>query len=330
MNSSYTPYESLKKWRDNLVATHQFKADELHHFHELVLKKVYAITLEIMISENGLPPCEFTWFMMGSAGRCEQAVISDQDHGIIYEKTSEQASIYFLDFGKRLCLGLHYLGYPYCDGNVMSSNSLWCQSIIGWEEQINNWLDEASWESVRCLIIFFDGRAIAGEAEPVLKLKRLIHQAVEKHPLLLGRFLENTMYIEKSVGLFNHFLTVGHGPYTDCIDLKKTAFFPYVNAIRILAIKENISETSTILRLESLLQIAPYCQNLEIYYANFVHLLGIRLHHASKMKYEEIHYLQVKRLSKGERHALKQILKDGRKLYHYVGSIVNRVIKNEI
>lgn len=329
MISFYTPYKSLKEWRDNNIATYQFSTDELQYFHDTVMKNTFEITLNHMIQDFGHPPCDFSWFVMGSAGRCEQAVISDQDHGIIYEETSRIASVYFLEFGKRLCSGLDYLGYPYCDGNVMCSNPLWCQSKSEWENQIRNWIEEDRWESLRNLLIFFDARVLIGKGQPIQQLKKVIFTTIEIHPFLIRRLFENTMYVEKTVGLFNQLLTESYGPYTGCINLKRKAFFPYVNAIRLLAIIENIDETSTLFRLEILCEQAEHSRNLSHYYDNFKKLLQLRLQEEKTGNYEDVHYLHVKNLSRAEKIEIKQLLMDGRKLHDYTETVIKRKMKNE-
>ncbi|WP_017755475.1 DUF294 nucleotidyltransferase-like domain-containing protein [Calidifontibacillus oryziterrae] len=329
MISFYTPYQLIKEWRDNNIAALQFSTDELQHFHDTIIRNTFEITLNEMIKNFQQPPCDFSWFVMGSAGRCEQAVMSDQDHGLIYEDTSKKTSDYFLEFGKRLCSALDYIGYPYCEGNVMSSNPLWCQSKSNWEDLIYNWIDENSWASLRNLLIFFDARVVIGKEQPIQQLKNIIYKSIEKHPYLIRRLFENTMYIEKAVGIFNQFLTEAYGPYPGCINLKRTAFFPYVNAIRLLAIIENIDETSTLSRLKKLSEQGEHNRNLDPYYENFKKLLQYRLHEEKTSNYEDVHYLQVKNLKKAEKHEIKQLLKDGRKLQRYTESVVNRKMKNE-
>ncbi len=74
-------YDSLKKWRDSEIENHLTDSAQLNHFHDSVMKNVYDIALDRVKKECGKPPCLFSWFVLGSAGRFEQAIISDQDHG---------------------------------------------------------------------------------------------------------------------------------------------------------------------------------------------------------------------------------------------------------
>ena len=129
------------------------------------------IQLAIIRLNKGNPPCEFCWFITGSGGRFEQGIISDQDHGMIFEIYSQENEHYFLELGKEISYGLAHVGYPYCKGNIMSSNPLWCKSLDHWKEQIYMWMEEGSLESIRNLQIFYDARCLTGRNDYLLDLK---------------------------------------------------------------------------------------------------------------------------------------------------------------
>lgn len=326
----FRAFQSIKKWHDDNVLTQQTDTEKLSFCHEYVLKTVFEITLTEMINEYGSPPSEFSWFVMGSAGRGEQAVISDQDHGIIYKNDSDsKAKSYFLKLGERLVSALEYIGYPICDGNVMSSNPIWCQSIKDMETQIKQWINENSWKSLRYLLIFIDARVLVGDGENLHSLKRVVYQAIEKDSSIIARLFENTSYNIKALGVYNQFLTVASGPYTGCIDLKTTAIFPYVNAVRLLAIIENLEVTSTLARLDSLCLLDRYKEELDIHRFHFQKLLDFRLLNADVKNYEDIRYLNVKKLNKYEKRQLKQIYKDLYKLQKFTKKIAQGVMQNE-
>ncbi|MCC3358139.1 DUF294 nucleotidyltransferase-like domain-containing protein [Bacillus sp. REN16] len=329
MQGLLEPYQSIKKWHNDNVLAQQINTDKLHLIHDFVMKNVCEITLKEMMKDYGTPPCEFSWFVMGSAGRCEQAVISDQDHGIIYEEDNESAASYFFIFGKRLVSALDYVGYPLCEGDVMSSNPLWCQSKRDWEIQIKKWIHDDTWKSLRYLLIFYDARVVVGEEKGVQTLKNIIYQTIEKQPSVLVRLLENTKHTVKAIGLFNQFLTVSSGPYTGYIDLKMTALFPYVNAVRLLSIIEKIDSTSTLARMESLCLSDMYVKIMDTHHSNFKKLMYYRLLHDDAKGYESGHYLNIKRLNKLEKLEIKQILKDVGKIQRFSEWMVQGAIKNE-
>jgi CBS domain-containing protein len=317
-------YDSLKNWRESEIEKHLTDSAELNHFHDTVMKKVYEIALERMKEQYGEPPSLFSWFLMGSAGRFEQAIISDQDHGLIYEESDEKSNEYFQKLGKELTSGLHAVGYPYCDGHVMSSNPVWCKSIGDWEAQMTKWLEEESFESIRFLLIFYDARVLIGEEKYVSKLKQQIHKYIETNPHFMERLLENTIHVKKAVGVFQQFLTETHGYHTGSIDLKHSGFFPFVNCIRLFALKEKAASSTTLSRIDELSRFPAYAGELGAYRADFEKLLGYRLkqHQKSTEVYDDVHYLNIKELDKTEKKELKNLLKNGMKLQEYTKSVI--------
>jgi CBS domain-containing protein len=321
-------YMKIKQWRDSEIEKQKSSYD-LNAFHDLIMKQVFEAALKKVNEEAGSPPCQYAWFVMGSAGRFEQAIISDQDHGIVYEEESEESGRYFKNLGKELAFGLNEAGYPYCDGNVMSSNPVWCRSKVSWNDQLAKWLNEESFDSIRYLLIFYDARVLEGEQEYILHLKKHIHDAIKEKPDLLERFLENTIHTKKAVGFFQQFLPETHGSHAGSIDIKQSGFLPYVNAVRLLALKESVKAASTLSRIEALSQLPKYGRELQDYKSGFEKLLHYRLMYHKKMteSYDDIHYLDVKELNKNERKELKQILKDGQKLQDYTQSVIKGMMR---
>lgn len=323
MHSHFDSYQSIKKWKDEHI--HKYESDTLalNKFHDDMMKSASQIALFHLEKNVGPPPCEFTWFITGSGGRYEQGIISDQDHGLVYEEDSETARKYFKKLGDELSMGLHLIGYPYCEGNVMSSNPLWCKSLEGWKNQLVQWMDEKSWESIRFLQIFYDCRSLIGQSKFINELKKTIID-YQDHKLL-QRFMDNIQHIKNSVGPLGQIYVEHSGQYEGCIDLKKAAFLPYVNAIRLLAIKEGITETSTLGRIELLSKFDAYRKEMLYYKKNFEKLLQYRILLFTNAKaYDDVHYLNIKKMSKEEKRDIKKILRDGKKLHQHVQGIIDK------
>ena len=68
---------------------------------------------------------------------------------------------------------------------------LWCKSLDGWKQQLQEWMKEASWESVRNLQIFYDARTIKGDEYLIRDLKDVFYEYQKQHPSLLKRFMEH-------------------------------------------------------------------------------------------------------------------------------------------
>lgn len=314
-------YESIKLWRETHIAEYISNSESLNKFHDEIMVKVFETASARMTSEA---PCAFVWFITGSGGRFEQGLISDQDHGIIFQEDSSEAGYYFSELGKELSIGLQIVGYPFCEGKVMSSNPLWCQAASSWNSQVVSWMEEGSWVSIRNLQIFYDARKLVGDNELLYHLKNLIHEYNHSHPQFLSRVLENVKHVKKTIGPLGQIIVEEKGIHAGAIDLKYSAFIPYVNAVRLLAWKEAIIETSTISRLKELNKLERY-EELTHYQENFSQLLQFRLDHlSSTASYDDSHYLYVKKLTKDNQKLIKKILKDGKKLQQYVQRMIEK------
>lgn len=320
MTKAIHSYETIKEWKDENIHLYLSDSFRLNEFHDKVMDKVFELAIHRL--NKGNPPCEFAWFITGSGGRFEQGLISDQDHGLIYQASNEETDLFFRELGKEISTGLHEVGYPYCQGNVMSSNPLWCKSFNDWKNQLLSWMEEGSWETVRNLQIFYDARVLQGNEFYVQDLKQFIYDYHTENPVLLKRFMENVMHIKNGIGPLGQLIVEENGVHEGAINLKYTAFLPYVNAIRILAIKEGIYETSTIDRINRLVRINGYGAVLRESKNQFLVLLKYRNSLYRAKSYDDAHYLKVKQLNRVERKEIKRIIKGGKRLHQYVCSLI--------
>jgi CBS domain-containing protein len=318
MLERFNTYRSLKDFRAQIFNDVSSNHLQINQVHDQIIRRAIQITITQMQLNHGSPPTPFTFFVMGSAGRFEQGYYSDQDHGIIYEEESTSAMEYYKRLGVEITKGLEIVGYTRCEGNVMCSNPLWCKPEKEWEEQIIHWITKQDWESIRHLLIFMDARHLVGDSTSVERLKELVFKASHKSPHLLQRIFDNTLHIKKGVGLLGQFLEETHGHFVGMINLKESAFFPYVNAIRLLSIKEKIKETATLERIEQLCKLPLYTQLLRNARSDFSQLLQLR-HSLQSLStpcsYDESHYLNPTRLSIEKRHELKNILRNAFQLH---------------
>lgn len=314
-------YEQLKEWRERNINAVSSDHHKLNEFHDELMKNTVKIALEKVESEWGKPPTHFAFFVMGSAGRGEQSVWSDQDHGIIYEATAGFQD-YFLTLGREITKGLTIVGYEQCDGNVMASNPLWCKAAFAWEKQILDWLDESDWESLRYFITFSDSRVLVGNDDLLLKLKNIAFSKLDAEPSLYKRLYENVGFIKKGIGIFGQLLPEVKGEDTGTINLKLTMFFPYVNSLRLLALLEKIPEASTLERFQLL---SSNYQPIKDYQVDFLKLLNYRLFfQRDAVSYKKVHLLDVKSMSTREKENIKQIMKNGRKLFKETIKIIDK------
>jgi CBS domain-containing protein len=316
-------YLEIRRFRDDQIIWVSRNHFQLNQLHDEIINSVITVSVHQMAERYGPIPCPFTFFTMGSAGRFEQSVWSDQDHGIIYQQQGPEINEYFLALGKEISQGLQLAGYIYCEGGVMASNPLWCKSVSEWRQQLANWLLDSSWELIRQLLIFIDGRTLYGDASLLESLKIEVYQTIHKENLL-KKLLSNTLHYKRGIGILGQILVETHGQHSGSLNIKEKALFPYVNAIRLLAIKGNIFETSTLSRLEKLPVVEFPTIKRELYHQQFLKLLNFRLSLTKPDNYENSHYLSVASLSKKQKEEVKEILKNGAALYRYVRNLVDK------
>jgi CBS domain-containing protein len=321
----YGTYSEIRELRDRYIRNVQKDHVELNHFHDCIMMEVVKLSVSRLKMKLGPAPSPFSFFLMGSAGRFEQSIWSDQDHGIIYKENSPDAKQYFLTLGKEISEGLFQAGYAFCKGDVMASNPLWCKSFPEWQHQITDWIIESSWESIRHLLIFIDGRSLYGEPTYIDRLRKIIYHSSQKQKLL-SRMIDNKLHLKKGVGVLGQFLIETHGTHSGMLNLKEKAFFPYVNSIRLFAIKENIMETSTLSRLHNLSDKVLPIHDRKLYVEQFIKLLNYRLKYGHHSDYESGHFLEIEKLSKEEKREMKNIIKIGTHLYQEMRKLAGKEI----
>ncbi|MBB6444576.1 DUF294 nucleotidyltransferase-like domain-containing protein [Bacillus benzoevorans] len=322
MANGFESYDEIRQWKEERISQFHSNTLTLNAFHDSIMKEVFQ--LAVIRLNKGEPPCRYCWFITGSGGRFEQGTISDQDHGLVFEQDNKEYEKYFLALGKELADGLDMVGYPYCNGNVMSSNPMWCKALEEWKAQLFTWMEDGNLESIRNLQIFYDARCIAGNRKFVDTLRSSIFAYQKHHPQLLKRFMESVMHIKKAINPLGALLVIDSGKHKGAIDLKYSAYIPYVNAIRLLSIKEKVSVTSTLERIDALMHIKLNDCDWPIIRNHFMILLNLRLSLSKAASYEETHYLSMQNLTKQEKKEFKRILKDGRKLHLNVCRLIEK------
>ncbi|WP_043931249.1 DUF294 nucleotidyltransferase-like domain-containing protein [Bacillus sp. EB01] len=316
-------YEKIRSYRTEIMMAGLDSNTTLAKLNNTIMEQVVWLAIEKVAQELGPAPSPFSFFVLGSAGRCEQGIWSDQDHGLIFVDGGENVKGYFLTLGREITEGLTEVGYPKCDGNVMASNPMWCHSLAHWQNQVEYWTEEASWETIRHLLTFLDSRSLAGNEDLLGELKRVVFHSIHQKQLL-PRIINNTMHIKKGVGVLGQLLVETHGPFTGMINIKETGLLPYINSARILAIHEEIAETSTIGRFRRLPDSILSASERIYYECRFSKLLDFRLAFGGHENYEAEHYLHPGKLTKDQKKELRAILLDGVHLFEKVRKLIEK------
>ena len=194
--------------------------------------------IRLAIEETGNPPCAFAFFCLGSEGRSEQTLKTDQDNAIVYNDDTDGAELYFRRLAYLINKNLDTIGYNRCEGNFMASNEKWCRPIKDWEVYFLQWTKEPNPQNVLDSSIFFDLRFVFGEESLVNRLKDHIKHETSQNTLFFYHLASASI---------NYKPTIEEGK----LNLKK-ALVPIVGYARVLALRHGVNETNTLLRLQEL------------------------------------------------------------------------------
>ena len=191
-------------------------------------------------------------FVMGSEGRGEQLLKTDQDNGLILRDGATTSETDVADACQRFSAALRDFGYPDCPGGIMVSNPLWRRSASDFAAVVRNWLLRPDPHGLMALAIFIDAQAVAGDASLLAGVRAEIGQLVAADDAVLGRFAAAIdSFPEVAGGWWNRLRAIGeHGK--PMLDLKKLAIFPVVHGVRSLALREHVEATATAARLDAL------------------------------------------------------------------------------
>ncbi|MBE0489240.1 MAG: cyclic nucleotide-binding/CBS domain-containing protein [Halomonas sp.] len=183
--------------------------------------------------------------VMGSEGRGEQILKTDQDNGLIladgleWPECDEQM--------QRLTETLIELGYPPCPGNIMVSNPEWVGTVTQWRERIARWASKRDGDSLMKLAIMLDSHAVAGNPALLDRVRDELFDRCAGDELLLSYFARTILRFSTPLTLFGSLKRPQHG-----IDIKKGGIFPIVHGVRVMALERRIRPTSTLERLDAL------------------------------------------------------------------------------
>jgi CBS domain-containing protein len=216
-----------------------------------------AVQLLIHLAEGelGSPPCGFAFIAMGSHGREELTLASDQDNGIVYAPPDgadpETCQDYFLRLGARVCEGLSRAGFPVCRGGVMAENPRWCRSLPDWLSSFDAWVRAAEPQEIADFSISLDFRAVHGDAALAHNMRRRIHAAIADEPAFLIPFAHNALSFKPPFRLLGDIYLGGDAEHAGEIDLKD-ATMPLVSFARLYALRHQLSESNTRARIAAL------------------------------------------------------------------------------
>jgi CBS domain-containing protein len=221
--------------------------------NDRLVRRALSLAVEAVARDGGgRPPVGFTWIAVGSEGRREQTLRTDQDNGIVYEDPAEDgatAAAYFGALAGTLGRMLIEVGFPPCPGGFMASNPRWCQPVSVWRRYFAHWMETPEPQALLEASLFFDLRAVGGDAQPGVLLWQWVSGTAPSHTLFLRHMARAALERHAPLGLFGGFVLERSGPHKGSIDIKARGVFPITQAMRVHALSLGSQETNTVDRL---------------------------------------------------------------------------------
>lgn len=196
----------------------------------------------------------FAFLVLGSEGRGEQTLSTDQDNALVYadDLTSWERQR-MEEFSQALIAGVLAVGIPSCPGGIMANNPLWRHSLSEWCAVLDDWFATPDSENLLRIGMVADLRALQGDLLLEKALKDHIIGRLAGNEIYLGHMTAKMLRFRVPLGCFGRIKTE-KGEHRGKVDLKKAGIFTITEGIKILALSEGVAETGTTERIERLVQ----------------------------------------------------------------------------
>lgn len=203
--------------------------------------------IELAVESVGKPPSPFAFYQMGSSGRGEQFMLTDQDHFLVYER---EESGYFEALGKKITSLMEAAGYERCKGLMMCSEKAWRGNLSDWEDRLRKWSLQSTNENLLLAQNFFSYRFITGSEELNTRFSRLIVDSLHRSKIFLYRLAQ--LEREHPIPSLEHPIRSLFRLEKKSIDMKKSLLFPYHHSLQILALAHEIPSGTPIEKMDAL------------------------------------------------------------------------------
>jgi CBS domain-containing protein len=243
-----------------------------------------AITLRLIAlleSTEGIRlPDGATYLALGSEGRGDQALRTDQDSAIIFVDDLPTDKLPDVErFANRLVAALEEIGVPRCPGNIMVSNPQWRHSLSEWKRLLDQWISAPTPEHTLNFGIFQGFRALHGDKSMEKPLHDHILAAVRRHSLFFPHMALHALRFPPPLSLFGRLRVERSGEHRGKVDLKKAGIFAVTVGTSLLALEAGFIGGSTWEKLERLGRLGILAPgDLAAIEKAFTFLVQFRLH----------------------------------------------------
>jgi CBS domain-containing protein len=219
--------------------------DVMNTLYDQLIQRCVELAIEEMPAS---PPIRFCFYLMGSAGRREQFLLTDQDHFLVYE--NDRNKEYFQKLSEKIVANLELAGYKRCKGDMMASNPQWSGSLEQWNNRLREWVLHATNDRLLLAQNFFSYRFIYGDQSLHKQFTANIEQSLDRAKIFLYRLSQ--LERENPIPALEQPIRSIFRMQKKTIDLKKHILFPYHHSLQILALMNGITYGTPIGKIDLL------------------------------------------------------------------------------
>ena len=228
--------ELLRQYLEDEVGM-GFLSNMISEINDTLIRRAIGLSLQELADKGMEPPVAFCWLALGSEGREEQLLRTDQDNAILYADPGEDDGVaerFFLELGTLVVDILVEAGFERCPGDIMASNPKWNQPLAAWKRCFSEWIHEPENIAVMHTNIFFDFRPVYGDNALAAELKGHIFERVQVDRSFLSFFAKNATRNPPPLSFFRNMIVERSGEHRDAFDIKARAMMPLADAARVL------------------------------------------------------------------------------------------------
>jgi CBS domain-containing protein len=212
--------------------------------------------IELRLRDFDLPAVPMCWIALGSEGRFEQTLSTDQDNGIVFRprEPGETGAVRerLLPFARAVNQDLDACGFPLCTGDIMAGNPRWCLSLDEWRARFTEWIVSPTPDALLNATIFFDFRPLYGEHVLAEELRDWLARAAPTNAMFLVHMAGNALTCRPPLGTLRDFvLDSSDKAFPRTIDLKMYGSRPFVDTTRVYSLVYGVHHTNTVERLRA-------------------------------------------------------------------------------
>ncbi len=277
--------------------------------------------IELVRTRHTLPAARLCWLALGSEGRYEQTVSTDQDNALIFDApgiAEDEMRRALIPFAQEVNQTLDACGFPLCRGGVMAGNPPWCLSAEEWHRKCQGWIKSQNPEALLNAVIFCDFRPLWGDAELADELREWLLATTRANSLFMFQMAQLALGVRSPLGVLRNFV-YDSKEFPHTIDLKAHGTRLFVDSARVYALAKGVAHTNTAQRLRLVAErigMGTHEVEAAVQAFNLLQLLRLRTQLATDVKPGGENRIDPATLNHLDRRFLKEALRHARRIRH--------------